>query len=196
MSEFEFKRRSRICSVSERELLPGEKYFSVLIDQDGEILRKEIAATEWDGPPENCVSWWQAQLPELDPNKFFWAPDHVIIDYFERFQSIEDKSVEQYVLALLLIQKRLFRLENSISDDSGVEWMSVSCAKRGSHYQVQVASPDVEEIENIENDIVGLLFSDEPFEQDLDEQNLDGDDASPIPKGNSDDITSPQEIES
>ena len=170
MSEFEFKRRSRVCSVSERELLPGEKYFSVLVDQEGEIIRKEIAATQWGGPPDHCISWWKSQIPELDPNKFFWAPDNVIIDYFERFQTIEDKTVEQYVLALLLIQKRLFRLGNSTTDESGIEWMSVSCAKRGSSYQVEVATPQPEEIENIQTEIVDLLFSDEPFEQGIDDE--------------------------
>ena len=33
----------------------------------------------------------------------------------------------------------------------GIEWMSVSCAKRGSSYQVEVATPEPEEIENIQN---------------------------------------------
>ncbi|MDB4641005.1 hypothetical protein OAF56_05150, partial [Pirellulaceae bacterium] len=49
-------------------------------------------------------------------------------------------------------------------------WMSVSCAKRGSSYQVEVATPEPEEIENIQTEIVDLLFSDEPFEQGIDDE--------------------------
>ena len=167
--EFEFKRRSKICSKTDRELGPGEKYFSILFEQEGEVVRSEIAAGEWDGPPEHCISWWQARIPERDPNKFFWAPNDVILDYFESFLNDEEKQVEQFVLALLLIQKRIFKLTDSEKDEDGVEKIYVSCSRRNSQYEVTVCHPENEEAESIQDDLVELLFSDEPFEE-LDEE--------------------------
>lgn len=163
--DFDFKRRSKTCSKTDRELGPGEKYYSILSEQDGEIVRSEVAAEAWEGPPDHCVSWWQARIPERDPNKFFWAPDDVIIDYFEAFLENEEKQVERFVLALLLIQKRIFRLTDSESDEEGVEIMYISCARRNSDYEIVVCDPAEDEVEQIQNELIELLFSDEPFEE-------------------------------
>lgn len=174
--DFDFKRRSRVCTRSERELVAGESYFSVLVEQDEEIMRYEIASSHWQGPPENCISWWRSKVPDHDPNRFFWAPDHVIIDYFESFQSVQGKLVAQFVLALLLIQKRIFRLRDTASDACGDEVMYVSCPRRGTNYEVPVQTPDPGEVDSIQSELTQLLFSDEPFNEELEddvEQNQD-----------------------
>ena len=163
--DFDVKRRSRVCSVTERELGPGETYYSVLIEQDEEVVRLEISSSAWEGPPESTISWWQARIPERDPNRFFWAPDNVIIDYFESFADDPDKEVERYVLALLLIQKRIFRLTDSETDEEGTETMYLACSRKKSQYEISVANPPTEEIESIQEELVNLLFSDEPFDE-------------------------------
>ncbi|MEC9094111.1 MAG: hypothetical protein VX438_15490 [Planctomycetota bacterium] len=162
---FEFKRRSKICSKTDRELGPGEKYFSILFEQDGEVVRNEIAEVAWEGAPENCISWWQSRIPERDPNKFFWAPNDVGIDSFESFLNDEAKQVERFVLALLLIQKRIFKLVDTEKGEDGGETIYLSCNRRGSNYEVAVCHPESEEIDSIQDDLVELLFSDEPFEE-------------------------------
>ncbi len=164
--DFDFKRRSKVCSKTERELGAGEKYFSVLSDLDGDIVRTEISAGAWEGPPEGCISWWQARIPERGPNKFFWAPDNVIIDYFESFLDDEDRAVERFVLALLLIRKRIFKLVDSESDEDGNETMYIACSRRDSDYEVMVCHPEDDQIEAIQAELDELLFSDEPFEED------------------------------
>lgn len=162
--DFDLKRRSRVCSRTERELGPGEVYFSVLLEDQGEIVRQEICNAAWEGPPEGCISWWQARIPERDPNKFFWAPDDVIIDYFEAFLDDESKAIERYVLALLLIQKKIFRLEDTAADESGLETLFLACHRRDSEYQVRVVEPSPQQVEAVQDELVELLFSDEPFD--------------------------------
>lgn len=180
--EIQFKRRSRICAKTQRELAPGEEYFSVLIDSGDEIERMEISASAWEGPPENCISWWKSKIPERDPNRFFWAPDNVIIDYFESFLEDPDRATERYVLALLLVQKRVFRLTDSETDDAGQETIFLACPRRNTNYEIQVVDPPADQIESIQNDLIELLFSDEPFEQDESESDSPISD-SPEPDG-------------
>lgn len=163
--DFDIKRRSRVCSITDRELGPGENYYSVLVEEDDEVVRKEISSAAWDGPPEGCISWWQSRIPERDPNRFFWAPDNVIIDYFESFLDDENKQVERYVLALVLMQKRIFRLTDTEVNDDGSETMFLACARRGSDYEINVANPKAEDIAATQDELVNLLFSDEPFEE-------------------------------
>ena len=54
---------TRKCSISGRELQPGEKYFSVLFDENGAFVRRDFSAESWSGAPEGAYSFWSGRLP-------------------------------------------------------------------------------------------------------------------------------------
>ena len=52
MMDFEVKRCTRRCAASDRELQPGEPFYSMLIQQGAELVRQDFAESHWQGPPE------------------------------------------------------------------------------------------------------------------------------------------------
>ncbi len=160
--EFDFQTRSKQCSQSGRDLQPGEVVYSCILSNDeGELTRKDFAAENWDGPPENALGWWKVQLPELDPNKIYWAPNSVILSLFEEITS-EEKADLKYVLALLMVRRKILRLEEIERNQDQTETLVLASNKDKTEYLVPVASMSSERVNEIQQELAELLFSHEP----------------------------------
>lgn len=159
MFEYEIQRTSRKCAMTDRELGPGELFYSVLSAEGSEFVRTDYSREAWQGPPENAIGWWKARIPDLDQSKVNWAPDDVILNYFEQLDGFEDQNDKRYVLALLMLRRRMFRLEESQFDEqTGEEFMVVSCPRNELEYTVPVTEPDAERAEQIQAELLQLLF--------------------------------------
>lgn len=117
--DFNVRPVSKICASTGQELTPGRPCWSVLIEQDGRIVRQDYSEEAWTGPPDGIIGYWQSLVPErasssatsFDPDALFEyflqlceSPNRVELDY-------------QYVLALLLLRKRRLILEESVTVD-------------------------------------------------------------------------------
>lgn len=159
--DFEVQRCSRRCSQTDRELQPDETFYSALIAEGAEVSRYDYCQEAWDGPPENSVGWWKSRMPGPKSNKIHWAPNDVMLEYFEGLEGHPDKEDIRYVLALLLIRRRVVRLEESESADAGQEGtMVLYCARREKTYQVTTASVSAERTKEIQEELAKLLFAD------------------------------------
>ena len=65
----------------------------------------------------------------------------------------------RYVLALLLIRRRVVRLEETERDDNGCEMLVLYCPRRETTYRVAVAAPNDERTTEIQHELAGLLFA-------------------------------------
>jgi hypothetical protein len=160
MLDFEVQRCTRRCAKTDRELKPGEAFFSVLMTEGAEIVRYDYAEDAWEGAPEEALGWWKSRMPEPNANRLHWAPNDVMLHYFEELESQEDKLDVRYVLSLLLIRRRVVRLEDTETDDAGREVMVLYCPKKESEHRAVVASPSGERIQEIQQELAGLLFAD------------------------------------
>ncbi len=115
LGEFKVSRCSRQCFVEKRPLKEGETYFSVVVDQDGELERRDYCADAWQGPPEGCVGSWKNRMPVSGEKKLVLAPREVLIDLLRQMESDPDQSKIRYLLALLLLRKRMVRLGSPVS---------------------------------------------------------------------------------
>ena len=52
------------------------------------------------------------------------------------------------------------RLEGNEHDEQGQEMMVVSCSKNEQEYKVPVTSPDTNEVEAIQDQLVSMLYKD------------------------------------
>jgi len=133
------------------------------------MLRKDYAADQWEGMSENAIGWWKQTVPELEPGKIYWAPDEVLFSYFSSLTKSPQQSEAAYVMALLMVQKRLLTLEDSVLDDEA----KLVLRQRKSGEVFEVAQQDIppERIKQLEEQLCENLFSDQPFvEDDADEQ--------------------------
>jgi hypothetical protein len=155
--DYEVQHSTRHCTVTGREFAPGETYYSVLVSEEAELKRRDYAADAWQGPPENAVGWWKSQIPDRTTARKRWAPNDVMLHFWDELAEQADKQDMRYVLTLLLIRRRVFRLEEEKFDAEGQEMLIVYCPRRETTYQVPVVPPEAPRIDQIQEELAALL---------------------------------------
>jgi hypothetical protein len=160
MLDFDVQRFTRRCAQSDRELQPGEEFYSVLVAEGASVIRRDYCSEAWEGPPPGAIGFWKSQVPDVHSRKMHWAPNDVILHYFEQLESEPEKADMRYVLALLMIRRRIVRLEDSETDDQGQEYDVLYCPRNEREYRVVVVTPTEPRIGQIQNELAELLFAD------------------------------------
>ena len=157
MLDFEVQRCTRSCAETGRAFEPGDSFYSVLIDDGAEIARKDYAIESWKGPPDGALGWWKSTMPEANDKQPRLAPNDVMLDLFTRWSDDEARLEMRYVLALLLIQRRVLREEGR--GDASNHMLSVYCPRNDTRYETLIAIPDAPRAEAIQEELSRLLFA-------------------------------------
>jgi hypothetical protein len=160
MIDYEVQRCTRHCAATGRELQPGEEFYSTLTAEGAQVVRHDYAKEAWKGPPEGVLGWWKSHMPDRNAKKLHWAPNDVMLDLLESLESQPDKMDMRYVLALLLIRRRVVRLEETETDDARREISVLYCPRRETTYRVVTATPSDERTTEIQEELARLLFAD------------------------------------
>lgn len=160
MLDFEVQRCTRRCAATDRELQPGETFYSVLRAEGAEVVRSDYCEDAWQGPPEDALGWWKSQMPTPTTKKMHWAPNDVMLHYFEQLENQPDKQDARYVLTLLMIRRRVVQLEDTEKDDAGGETLVVYCPRNENEYRVSVVPPTQERVNEIQEELAKLLSAD------------------------------------
>jgi hypothetical protein len=155
--DYEVQHSARCCSATGREFAPGETYYSVLMAEGAELKRYDYAADAWPGPSEEAVGWWKSQVPGRDERKKHWAPNDVMLQFWDELADQLDKQDMRYVLTLLLIRRRVFRLEEEKCDAVGGEVLVVYCPRRETTYEIPAVVPDAARVDAIQEELAALL---------------------------------------
>lgn len=167
--DFEVQRSTRRCATTDRLLEPGDDCFSVLEVAGAEVIRKDYCREAWTGAPDGAFGWWKSRIPEPVAKKIKLAPNDVLLELFDQ---LADKSAQEdlrYVLTLLLVRRRVFRLETPPEPfmgragqgggDRPTETMFVYSPKRDASYQVTAVLPGEKRIEQIQQQLSDLLIA-------------------------------------
>lgn len=160
MLDFVVQRCTRRCHVSDRELRPGEMFYSVLVADHGDVVRRDFAEDAWQGPPAESLGWWKSQMPAANARKMHWAPNDVMLHYFQQLGDDAPEADTRYVLALLMIRRRVVRLESTEQDDEGQETLVLFCPRSENEYRVKVATPAPPRVQAIQEELARLLYAD------------------------------------
>ena len=156
--DFEIQRCTRHCATTGRELLPGETFYSVLIEKGSTVERCDYSPEAWTEPPADAIGWWKSQLPDPKLQRRHWAPNDVMLRLFDELAEQQDQQDVRYVLALLLVRRRVMRMEESEPEEQeGEGTMALYCPRRDETYRVPVVLPDAERAEEIQRQISQLL---------------------------------------
>ena len=136
---------------------PGEPVYSVLVDVGGNITRQDFSAEAWQGPTEDAVGWWKGVVADAGGKRVHWAPNDVMLHYFEQLDGNPVKEDVRYVLALLLVRRRIVRVESTEKDAAGNETLVVYSPRNEVEYRVKVAMPPVEREAAIQAELSELL---------------------------------------
>lgn len=163
MQDFEFKRCARRCASTDREICAGESYFSALIESTDGIQRTDFGESEWTGPPEGCIGWWKSRIPVLEKGKIYWAPNRVLLAFFESLNARNDQVETAYVMALLLVRKRILQWKDNINRND-VEFMQLRHAGTKKKFEVKTFDLEPAQIQAIQKELAEQLFTDQAEE--------------------------------
>jgi hypothetical protein len=155
--DYEVQHCTRHCRRSGREFSPGEAFYSVLVAEGAELKRYDYSAEMWEGPPKDAIGWWKSQIPDRNAQQKHWAPNDVMLQFFDELAEQPEKQDIRYVLGLLLVRRRVMRLEESQEDEQGREVMVLYCPRRETTYKVPVVMPDQSRIDEIQEELAQLL---------------------------------------
>ena len=168
--DFEVQRCTRRCAATDRSLESGDLCFSVLEVKGADIIRKDYCHEAWNGPPETAFGWWRSRVPESNAKKIKLAPNDVLLELFDQLADQPANQDMRYVLTLLLLRRRLLRLDNMFDVHSAprgqqeklrsAELMAVHCPKRDATYEVNIAMPTPSRIDEIQRQLSDLLIAD------------------------------------
>lgn len=157
MIEYDIQRCTRRCHATGRELAPGETVYSVLMTQGTSIVRQDYSAEGWQGPPEEGLDWWKGTIADANARRMHWAPNDVMLHYFEQLDANLAKEDVRYVLALLLVRRRIVRIESTAKDPDGQETLVIYCPRNETEYRVKAVIPSREREEAIQQELSQLL---------------------------------------
>ena len=155
--DYEVQRSTRHCAATGREFAPGETYYSVLIAEGTDLKRYDYAADAWQGPPAEAVGWWKSQIPDRTTARKHWAPNDVMLNFWDELAEQPEKRDMRYVLTLLLIRRRVFRMEEEKADAEGRELLVVYCPRREATYDVPAVVPEPPRVDQIQTELAALL---------------------------------------
>ncbi len=115
---------TRRCVVSGAELAEGEEYYAVLFEDGESFRREEYSLSAWQGPPEGAFCHFRTRVPVKVSRPKLLVDDDMLIHFFARLAGSEDVSKQRFrfVLALILMRKRLLKFEETESRDDGEWW--------------------------------------------------------------------------
>jgi hypothetical protein len=167
--DFEVQRTSRRCAATDLPLEPGDICYSVLEARGADVVRKDFSSAAWTDPPADAFAWWRTRIPEPVAKKVKLAPNDVLLELFDQLADDPMHSDMRYVLTLLLVRRRVFRLETANEPMNGnletqqlervSDVMCVYCPKRETSYNVLAAMPDSARIDEIQQQLSDLLIA-------------------------------------
>jgi hypothetical protein len=158
MIDYQIQASTRRCTVTGRELTPGERYYSVLIDEGSTLTRRDYSLAAWQGPPPGAFSFWQGRLPAGNGPRRPPIDDEILMECFGRLEGeLEPARVSfRFVLALLLVRRKRLRLED-VRQEGGQEILTVRDTRGGARHQVIDPGLPDDELEAVQDEVFQLL---------------------------------------
>jgi hypothetical protein len=158
MIDYQIQPNTRRCAATGRELRPGEKYVSVLLDEAGKFVRKDYAAEAWQGPPAGAFGFWAGRIPPAQAKRRPPIDDELLLDCFGRLEGQEEPGRVnfRYVLALLLLRRRRLKFEEA-REEAGREVLCLRCTRTGARHQVVNPGLGDDELTAVQEDVFQAL---------------------------------------
>lgn len=158
MIDYQIQPNTRRCAVTGCELKPGDRFYSVLQEVDGNFVRRDFSVEGWQGPPPDAFCFWSGRVPPQDAGRRLLIDDDLLADCFDRLKGeTEPNRVSfRYVVALLLMRRKRLRFEKSVAED-GQEVLLLRCARTGTEHRVVNPGLSVEAMADVQQAVFNVL---------------------------------------
>ena len=130
---YDIERPTGQCAFTGQQLQPGDPYVATLVEVDPDpqnpkanpsgLKRLDVSQETWDAGsrPERLFSFWKSIVPQPNQKKKVFVDDQVLMNLLKRLEDADqpDRLSFRFVLALILMRKKLLRYEGSRVEESG-----------------------------------------------------------------------------
>jgi hypothetical protein len=158
MIDYQIQPNTRRCFLTNRELRPGEKFYSVLLDENGQLVRHDYSVEAWQGPPDGAFSFWAGKVPAPDQSKRPRIDDEMLFECFNRLEGQTDtgRINFRYVVALLLMRRKRLKFAGAVTED-GREVLHLRDARSGAEYEVVNPGLTDDEMASVQEEVLNVL---------------------------------------
>ncbi len=179
LGEYKVNRCTRHCHALNRPLKDGEWYYSVVMQNDEDFVRRDYSAEGWQGPPDDAIGWWKNRMPTADDKQLVPAPPEVLIDLLQQMANFPDRAKSRYLLALMLMRRRIIRpaqvssapnktaTQTSTNEQSTSEILAFEVISDRSIIEVASCEISRSEAETLRAELDELLYCETPDPDDL-----------------------------
>jgi hypothetical protein len=158
MTDYQIQANTRRCAATGRELRPGERIYTVLLDEAGKFVRQDFSNEAWQGPPANAFSFWAGRVPEQDDQRRLPIDDDLLFDCFRRLEGETgtDRVNFRYVVALLLMRRKRLKFEET-RVEQGQELLCLRCRRSGDLHRVVNPGLSDEQMAQVQEEVFKVL---------------------------------------
>jgi hypothetical protein len=149
------------CAETGRAFEEGEEFYTVLFEQDETFTRLDYSMEAWQGPPKDAYCHFKSRVPVKEKQKKLLVDNEVLIGFFRRLAD-ESEPVRlqfRFVLALILMRKRLLRYDGSAVEDGLDIWRMTLTRDQSTHRVVNPRLTDGQ-IEGVSRQLSAILHGD------------------------------------
>jgi hypothetical protein len=160
LAEYKVNRCSRRCCVEDRPLREGEWYYSVVIEDGEELIRREYSANAWTEPPDGTVGWWKCRMPQSGQRKMVLAPDPVLVETLRQMEHDDQRKPLAFLLALTLLRRRIVKMvpADSPANPALPKTMRLQVATDGSEIEIEEYTITRRQTETLTEALQELLY--------------------------------------
>ncbi len=148
--EYEIAKTTGRCSKCDKQLDPGAEFVATVCEQDEQFARVDYcldcwAADESLAAAPGTFGVWHTRVPQPQEKKKLFVDNDLLINFFERLEGAEEqvKINFRFVLALILMRKKLLVYDGAKKNDDGSEIWQMHF--RGGEAKVEVIDPKMDE---------------------------------------------------
>lgn len=152
--DFNIRPVAKSCAQTGKPFLPGDVCWSVLMEQDGRLVRLDYSIEAWQGPPAGAIGHWRCVIAESSDGGRVKLDADSLFDYFVQLSDSPNLVQQQYryVLSLLLLRKRRLILEEVFQADDR-SWMRMVGSGGEGPFDVPEEELSEDQIQRLQNQL-------------------------------------------
>lgn len=158
MEKWQVQRSNGVCAGTGRKLEPGEEYYAALVEGEEGFERRDFSLDYWNEHQPEVYSFWKTVIPEPNQKKKLFVDDGILINFFERLADETDelKVSFRFVIALILMRKKLLKYEDSRLADDREIW-KMRFVRENRHHEVINPHMEDEKIQEVSQELSVIL---------------------------------------
>ena len=159
--DWQVARPNGTCKQCQQPLDAAQEFIATLLEQGEHFERADYCQKCWDHTQPAVFSYWRTRLPEKEEKQKTFVDNDVLMNLFLRLESSSDvaKLNFRFVLALILMQKRILKYEQTENEGEQEYWIVRTSGQQQTH---KVANPrlDEQQIEQVTAELGSILSTD------------------------------------